>query len=413
MDVSAFMFGGVEQINRISTALATYRLATKSNKNLRNFQKFSEVTMFHEGKMTPELAGEMMVYNTQFLIGKENRPELFRSGLMNVATQFMSFPLQYFGLWAKAMRVAGVDKKMGSVMMGSMLMAMVAFGGMMGLPFAENLRQLLAAASRATRGYDYDLEYGVREAMLGYLHPEMVEVIMRGGLSRATGIDVSRRMGAGEVLPFTLMQGDLMAATGPFGGLMADTAMRIHEAVKLGNYPMLITSPLPLSLRYAAESAVGGYLDMPIRTTQGRVMLPADQVTVGDRLKQALGFTPEKVSTARREKRLLNFWKGQSKNLQDYYLSNLAKLHADLYKATDPASINEINKEIDVLLNEVSQLNEEALADKSPQKVVNLGVRALRERVAVELQGQLPRLQKKLRKFGPLIEDRLKEMVPR
>jgi len=413
MDVSAFMFGGVEQINRISTALATYRLATKSNKNLRNFQKFSEVTMFHEGKMTPELAGEMMVYNTQFLIGKENRPELFRSGLMNVATQFMSFPLQYFGLWAKAMRVAGVDKKMGSTMMGSMLLAMVAFGGMMGLPFAENLRQLLAAASRATRGYDYDLEYGVREAMLGYLHPEMVEVIMRGGLSRATGMDVSRRMGAGEVLPFTLMQGDLMAATGPFGGLMADTAMRIHEAIKLGNYPMLITSPLPLSLRYAAESAVGGYLDMPIRTTQGRVMLPADQVTLGDRLKQAVGFTPEDVSTARREKRLLNFWKGQSKNLQDYYLSNLAKLHADLYRATDSASINEINNEIDVLLNEVSQLNEEALADQSPQKVVNLGVRALRERVAVELQGQIPRLQKKLRKFGPLIEERLKEMVPR
>jgi len=413
MDASAFMFGGVEQINRISTALATYRLATKSNKNLRNFQKFSEVTMFHEGKMTPELAGEMMVYNTQFLIGKENRPELFRSGLMNVATQFMSFPLQYFGLWAKAMRVAGVDMKMGSVMMGSMLLAMVAFGGMMGLPFAENLRQLLAAASRATRGYDYDLEYGVREAMLGYLHPEMVEVIMRGGLSRATGMDVSRRMGAGEVLPFTLMQGDLMAATGPFGGLMADSAMRMHEAVKLGNYPMLITSILPLSLRYASESAVGAYQDMPIRTTQGRVMLPADQVTGGDRFKQALGFTPENVSTARREKRLLNFWKGQSKNLQDYYLSNLAKLHADLYKATDPASINEINKEIDVLLNEVSQLNEEVLADKSPQKVVNLGVRALRERVAVELQGQIPRLQKKLRKFGPLIEERLKEMVPR
>ena len=413
MDASAFMFGGVEQINRISTALATYRLATRSNQTLSNLQKFSEVTMFHEGKMTPELAGEMMVYNTQFLIGKENRPELFRSGLMNVATQFMSFPLQYFGLWAKAMRVAGVDMKMGSVMMGSMLLAMVAFGGMMGLPFAENLRQLLAAASRATRGYDYDLEYGVREAMLGYLHPEMVEVIMRGGLSRATGMDVSRRMGAGEVLPFTLMQGDLMAATGPFGGLMADSAMRMHEAVKLGNYPMLITSILPLSLRYASESAVGAYQDMPIRTTQGRVMLPADQVTGGDRFKQALGFTPESVSTARREKRLLNFWKGQSKNLQDYYLSNLAKLHADLYKATDPASINEINKEIDVLLNEVSQLNEEALADKSPQKVVNLGVRALRERVAVEIQGQLPRLQKKLRKFGPLIEDRLKEMVPR
>lgn len=418
MDVSAFMFGGIEQINRISTALATYRLATKSDKNLRNFQKFSEVTMFHEGKMTPELAGEMMVYNSQFMIGKENRPELFRSGMMNVATQFMSFPLQYFGLWAKAFRVAGVDKKMGSILMGSMLMAMIAFGGMMGLPWAENLRQMLAFASRTVRGYDYDLEYGVREAMLGYLHPEMVEIILRGGLSRAIGIDVSRRMGAGEILPFTLMQGDLMAATGPFGGLMVDTAKRMHEAVKLGDYPMLISSVIPLGPRYIVEAMMGGYGEAmgyeprAIRTTQGRVMIPGDKVTGGARVWQGLGFTPEAVAKARREKRLLNFWKTQSRTLQDYYLSNLAKLNAQLYRTDDPNETASINQEIDVLLNEVEQLNEEALKADAPQKVVNLQVKALRERTAVEVLGQIPRLQKKLRKFGPLIEDRLKEMVP-
>ena len=419
MDVSAFMFGGIEQINRISTALATYRLATKSDKNLRNFQKFSEVTMFHEGKMTPELAGEMMVYNSQFMIGKENRPELFRSGMMNVATQFMSFPLQYFGLWAKAMRVAGVDAKMGSIMMGSMLLAMVAFGGMMGLPWAENLRQMLAFLSRTVRGYDYDLEYGVREAMLGYLHPEIVEIMLRGGLSRAVGIDVSRRMGAGEILPFTLMQGDLMAATGPFGGLMVDTAKRMHEAVKLGDYPMLITSVIPLGPRYMVEALTGflgeemGYEPRAIRTTQGRVMIPGDKVTGWARAWQGLGFTPEAVAQARREKRLLNFWKTQSRSLQDYYLSNLAKLNAQLYRTDDPNETASINQEIDVLLNEVQELNEEALKLDAPQKVVSLQVKALRERTAVEVLGQIPRLKKKLRKFGPLIEDRLKEMVPR
>ena len=414
MDASAFMFGGVEQINRIATALAAYRLATKSDKNLRNFQKFSEVSFFHEGKMTPELAAEMMVYNTQFMIGKENRPELFRSGLMNVATQFMSFPLQYFGLWAKAMRVAGVDKKMGSVMMGSMLMAMMAFGGMMGLPFAENLRQLLSMASRAVNKEDYDLEYGLREAMLGYMHPELVEVILRGGLSRATGIDVSRRMGAGEIIPYTLMQGDLMAATGPFGGLFVDTAKRMYEAVKLGDYPMLVTSVLPLGPRYAVEAATGLVGDpKPIRTTQGRVILPADQVEGLDRFKQALGFTPENVSTARRQKRLLNFWKNQSRNLQDYYLSNLAKLHSEMYRTQDAGELQSINQEISELLAEVQAINEEALAASEPQRVINLTVKSLRERVATEIQGQIPRLQRKMRKLGPLITERLDEMVPR
>ena len=37
---------------------------------------------------TPSKAAEMMTYETQFLISKENRPEVFHHGLMNVATQF-------------------------------------------------------------------------------------------------------------------------------------------------------------------------------------------------------------------------------------------------------------------------------------------------------------------------------------
>ena len=155
-----------------------------------------------------------------------------------------------------------------------------------------------------------------------------------------------------------------------------------------------------------------GYEPRAKRTTQGRVMIPGDKVTGGARVWQGLGFTPEAVAKARREKRLLNFWKTQSRTLQDYYLSNLAKLNAQLYRTDDPNETASINQEIDVLLNEVEQLNEEALKADAPQKVVNLQVKALRERTAVEVLGQIPRLQKKLRKFGPLIEDRLKEMVP-
>ena len=418
MDASAFMFGAVEQINRIATALAAYRLAVKSEKNLKNFEKYSKFTVFADQKMTPELAGKMAVYQTQFLIGKENRPELFRSGIMNVGTQFLSFVMQYATMYYRTLQMFKVEPRMAATMMGGLVLSMLFFGGAMGLPWMENLRQLLSKLSQAMRwdGGEFDLEYGLRQALIDselplISHPEVVEMLTRGVASRIMGMDISRRVGVGEVIPFSVMQGDLMAATGPFGSLMADVFINMNQAIKDDNYARLITSVLPLAPRYFVEGIYEGLADKPISTSQGRVLLPSEDITAVDRLKQIAGFTPGEVAKARRQKQVAQYLGRKMRPLQDEYYSKLARLYEQRRESTNESERKEISTEIKEIRDEIRQRNREAREEKRPEDIITITPRSLRERRLTERRGQVDRIKKKaIRRVRSVLPKRLEEL---
>ena len=418
-EASSFMFGSVEQINRIAVALATYRLAVKSDKNLNRFQKFSESTLFAEEKMTPERAARMMVYKTQFLIGKENRPVWFRGPIGNVATQFLSFVQQYIGLYAQTLNmIMGKDaesKRMGSVMLGSLMLSMWAFSGMMGWPYLENLRQLLRVSSRNLWDYEFDLEYGMKEAMNSYLNPYVTDYLLHGPFSRLTGIDVRRRIGVGEPIPFNLMQGDLMAATGPAGSLFVDSLKRINEAYKLGDPVMLATAALPLGPRAFMEGLGGAILDKPVRTTQGRVLLPGEEISIVDRLKQMGGFTPMEVGQERERKRVLRYLDTRARPLQDRFMTEMAEKLAAKIKTTSASKRRELTQELNDIRAEIREINREALAEGRRDKIIRVTPRALRERLRVILGGQSDAILRSARKrLGGMQRgsERLDEFVP-
>jgi hypothetical protein len=421
MDASAFMFGAVEQINRISTALAAYRLAVKSEKNLKNFEKYSKFTVFADQEMTPELAGKMAVYQTQFLIGKENRPELFRSGIMNVGTQFLSFVMQYTTMYFRVLQMFKVEPRMAATMLGGLVLSMMFFGGAMGLPFMENLRQLLSRLSKGMKwaGGEFDLEYGIRQALIdsklpGLSQPEVVEMITRGAASRLLGVDISKRVSAGEIIPFSFMDGDLMAATGPFGSLMADVILNMNKALEDENYTRLITSVLPLAPRYAIESGLGVLTDQPIRTSQGRMLLPSQDISGADRLKQAFGFTPRAVSDVRRDKQVANYLDRKMRGPQDRFLSKLARLRVERRNEKDINERKEITRDIQELRDEVRTLNRIARKERRLQDVINISPRALRDRERIERQGQAKNLRRDASKrIRPILKEKLEQLVPK
>ena len=416
LEFSAFMFGAVEQTNRIATALAAYRMAVKSNANLKRFQKFGESTYFDDKKMTPEQAARMMVYKTQFLIGKENRPRLFRNGVMNVGTQFLSFIQQYIGMYSQALNLwfgkAGKAdaelKRMGSIMLGSMVLSMMFFGGFMGLPYMENLRQFL----RRTRAlglskYEFDLEYGMKEAMNSVMNPYLTDVVMRGAFSRLTGIDFSRRVGVGEPIPFNLMQGNLMAATGPAGSLVWDAGARMLQASKLDDTAMMLTSVMPLGPRAFVEGVRGIIKeDTPIRTTQGKVLMPGKEVDKGttipwNRLKQMGGFTPQQVAEERARKQIANFVKTKARPLQDRYLTLLTEKMAAQRAAKTGKLRRQFAQDIQELRNEIRTINRQAIKEGRRDELINITGRAIRDRMRIRERGQLEGLTKKAAKqFG-------------
>ena len=161
MDASAYAFGAQEQINRIAAALAFYRSAQKKGQ-LKKFARFAEGTIFRNDEMTPTTAAKMGVYKPQFFIGKENRMEVLRPGIFNVASQFLSFVLQYSGTFAFALNRFKVDKKVGSYLLGNLFLGMMVWGGLMGLPFAKDIDRILRMATRST-GKEYSIEWGIRE----------------------------------------------------------------------------------------------------------------------------------------------------------------------------------------------------------------------------------------------------------
>ena len=421
-EASSFMFGSVEQINRIAVALATYRLANRSQVNLDRFRKFSESTLFSEEEMTPEVAARMMVYKTQFLIGKENRPELFRGPLMNVATQFLSFVQQYIGLYANVLNMMlgpnqdAQTKRMGSVLLGSLMLSMWAFAGAMGWPYLENLRQLLRVGSKQLAGYEFDLEYGLKEAMNSYLNPYVTDTILHGPFSKLTGMDVRRRIGVGEPIPFNLMQGNLMAATGPAGGLVFDSLARVAQGIKLGDPAMAITSVLPLGPRAFLSAGRGAMSDTPVRTTQGKVLMPGEDLNWTDRVKQGLGFTPMKVSEARQDKNVLRYLTNRARPLQDYYLNQMAEKIAERRRESSASLRRELHQELNEIRKEIQEINKEAIAAGRRDEIIRVTPRALRDRVKVILGGQVESLTRAARKrLGGIQRGRetLEEYTPR
>ena len=397
LEASSFMFGAIEQINRITTALTTYRLAKKSPSNLKKLDDYSKYTVYSTRKTTPTQAAEMMVMKTQFLISKENRPELFHKGFWNVATQFMPYVINYVGMYAQALSIAKVDKKLGSALLGSMVLSMLFFAGAMGLPWMENMKQLLQMLSKAVSDYEFDLETGMRQTLANLgITGVANDILMSGVFGQLTGIDLRRRVGVGEVIPFDLMAGDLSVAYGPTGSVVIDAGRKALEALKQKEFNTVefATAFLPIGIRNAYDAAATQFLDKPVRTTQGRVLMPSKEIGTLENLAKAFGFTPKSVAEARQQRQYYKFLQGETKGIQDYYYSQLAK-HINLanleYTKGDRSNYKKQTDIVRDIYKEIADLNREAATEKRPDLIINIKSEALRNRIATELLGQTDR----------------------
>ena len=394
MDGSAFLFGAAEQINRISSALAAFRLAKRPG-NLAKFAKFAKTTgISAQAEMTPHEAARMTVYKTQFQISKENRPQLFRNAWGSVATQFMAFQMQYVGMYAHILgQVMKVDKRTGALMISGLMLSMMFFGGMMGLPFMDNLRQAIAKlTSQVWDDYEWDLEAATREILAdAEFNPTIINMFMRGTFSELTGVDLSRRIGTGEMIPFDLLMGDLKVTTGPFGSLLWDSITRAKEGWKTDNLSMLLTSAVPLGFRYAVEGGTSLFdKSIPIRTTQGRVLMPGKEVSYWDNIIRTLGFTPKGIADRRRAVSYAKYLKRRPRSLQDKYLRDLSRHLVNAQVAHDKGDMvkyHEIMIDLEKVFIDLEEVNREALESGKISDVIKIDRRTLKRRMMIEMLG--------------------------
>ena len=439
MFASSYAFGYTENVNRVTTALAASRLARKASTNKKIAKKvklFASQTRFSERmnelvkddgtienqKEFEKLASEMFVEKTQFMMGKENRAGVMRnlfgmgSGMGGIATQFMSYPMQMMNLYAQALRRSlgrDVDietRKMAAVQLALMSLGFFAFAGAMGLPFADDSKEVIKLISR-NFGDEVEFDVGkyAYDLVKDLTSDEAAELIMYGPISRSLNMDLSRRAGMGSLIPFLRLMSGTTAPqimTGPAGTRIIDhvedTLLTINDP--LVSLPMKIAAPLSLAVPVSLQRLYSGLVKVPsqgfISKKGQRGVLGPNEIDMADMLTNIIGFTPRNLANEWRERGIHNYLNFRNRGGKETMTTALASLMTRVVRAENAVERARLRQQFNELMMQVQEHDLAAMnrGDASAMYLINMDT--IRDRVRANLNpraGMLRRTRRALR----------------
>jgi hypothetical protein len=231
-----------EQYNRVSAFIAAYKVA-KSNK-LDNEAAHKQA--------------QEAVFGTQFRYDEANRPALADSGVGSLFFVFKSFPI----FMMETMTFLAKTNPKSAVFMLGMLVLMA---GVEGLPFAEDLEDLIDVLAQRLFNEPFNSKRWLRntlksasEAVVG---ADLSGVLMHGVANSLTGLNFASRVGAGNLWPGTRIgaadvdyRRAMEEILGPVGGMIGGVVSGV-DALSKGNFLEAAKKGLPL----AAKNAVKGW----------------------------------------------------------------------------------------------------------------------------------------------------------
>lgn len=232
--------------------------------------------------------GKRSVDETQFLYSKLNRPKIFR-GWGAALGVFRTFALNFIEMLARTWRVSR------RAVMNHLAM-LTAFAGVLGLPFASDVKNLVEGIYQMFSHKVPDIETAMRDwskEVLG--SAKWIDVLLHGP-ARNTGADISRSVGQGDVVPGLGGKGNLLTE---IIGVPADIVTRVNRAyasAMAGDYGRAGESVAPEFIRnpmVAARWAKEGVLN-----TGGQPIVSKDRLNALDILLKTIGVQPTKVSIA-------------------------------------------------------------------------------------------------------------------
>lgn len=274
----------VETINRVSTFLVAYR------EGIRHGMKSDEAAAF----------AEKTIEQTHGDYSKENAPSLFNeNGLTRTATQFRKFQFIQTGMIFRMMRDAAKgltpeERAIARRQLAWTLATHLAMAGVKGLPAANLILGAIAFCFGAPGDDDEDL---IRRAVKD---KDTADLLLKG-LPTLIGLDLSRKVGAGEMLsPLPFWDYDpskgkrnateLVAnAMGPWSSLLS----RSWEAQKFlvqGDYAKALEQVLPYGVLSngvkAMRLATQGFTN-----NSGDVTIKPEDISSWDLFGTSMGLT--------------------------------------------------------------------------------------------------------------------------
>lgn len=366
-------FAIAEKINRRMTFIAAWNAAIE------------------RGEADPFAFAKRAVEETQGIYNAGNANNLSRTAIGSVAMTFRQYSIAYLEMLTRMWKAGPEGKKAALLALAIMAMA----GGAGGMPFAEDLDDLIDTLGQAF-GYDTNAKRW-KEKMAAEVLGKEVSPLVLHGLSPYLPIDIQGRLGMGNLLPATSIlkksenakDAQLLEVLGPVGGV-AQSYLQGAEAALSGDYlKALRAAVMPKAFKDIAQGAdmmeTGMYRD-----TRGRKVIETGPV---DAFSKAIGFQPSEVAGVQRGTRIVQ----QDIALQKKTAMEIADQKAQAIIEKDPelaakaarqlAKWNADNPEMPISISPQQVLSrvKAALLTKE-ERMVKTAPPAMRARVFNELQ---------------------------
>ncbi|MBP7454944.1 MAG: PLxRFG domain-containing protein [Ottowia sp.] len=226
---------------------------------------------------------------------KANKPRWARGAVGGTLFTFKTYSVSYLELMNRMWTQGGPEGKRA---VGWALASLMLMGGAGGLPFMEDLEDLIDGIAQLM-GYNVSTKQQRQRALRAVLGKEFAD-FMEHGVSGLPGapVDVSGRLGMGNLLPGTgLMltkqnrERDLLEVAGPAGDLVARGFTGVRKALT-GDFGGAAMEVAPTAVRNLAKgadmAATGIYKD-----TKGYKVI---DTTMLEAAAKAAGFQPRSVA---------------------------------------------------------------------------------------------------------------------
>lgn len=381
--------------NRINAALATFNaveeFGLEGTVNPRTGETSGGLVGFakgttSEGQITDKVSAATFVVNqSQFNLDAFNRPQVafVGGGLGAITLQFLPFVTMMIEVYANAIGryggsnfrpIKGIQSRLsggkeysidprdmtpqGKRTLVYLLVPQLMMGGLFGLPFVDDLKEVYKLVARMLNLQDSDVEIMFYEAITSVGGPDAyqtAEFFGRGAFKAYLGYDISQRVSLsplkGSILPiFTddKSLGELLG--GPATAYIGQSIKSSADAFKRGDYAMAALKLLPFAGLQNVLKAVDAS-EAGVQTGAGRVI--GGGMTTQNLLMMSMGFAPRPVYEDRdrmfRERHL--YYKNSG--VRKAYVHRAVRLRSQIDMTESAEEKGELYDELQALYMEV------------------------------------------------------------
>ena len=376
------VYATTEVANRIAAALATYNTVKASSEGMGPLREFARNTASGVDSQNADRLIEIedgmqyIIDESQFNLSAFNRPRLAFAGkgLAGVTLQFIPFVTMMLEVYANAMtRYGGANygtfrsgivnlTPQGRRTLAFLILPQVILGGMFGLPFADDIKEVIKALIRSPIGTSLnlqqaDMELAFYDIMTNNFGPEalsLAEAIARGPIKAWGGVDISQRVSLSPFRSFieaaTGQMGVGSLLSGPSGSFFTNAIGKSFDAFERNDYGKAILRLTPLAV---VQNAVNAWEAGEDGVFSGKGRPLADGLGPHDLALMTLGFAPENVYGPRDRLYREKAYATKSNAIKDKYLDKVLRLMVEKKNTDSAEGKRGVQEEIEKLFKEV------------------------------------------------------------